>query len=82
MEGEELTRTETWLKRALNEVLRLTATMSHACSERFKLASEKAARERERGQCSAFGVVNDAFPFCCPALCFDKSDFVSESSEK
>ena len=46
MEGEELTRTETWLKRALNEVLRLTATMSHACSERFKLASEKAARER------------------------------------
>ena len=48
MEGEELTRTETWLKRALNEVLRLTATMSHACSERFKLASEKAAR-REGG---------------------------------
>ena len=80
MEGEELTRTETWLKRALNEVLRLTATMSHACSERFKLAPEKAARRE--GECSAFGVVNDAFPFCCAALCFDKSDFVSESSKQ
>ena len=54
--------------------LPLRHTMSHACSERFKLASEKVVREWERGQCSAFGMVNDAFSFCHSALCCKKSD--------
>ena len=54
----------------------------HARSVLNWLLKRQREREGGSGQCSAFGVVNDAFPFCCAALCFDKSDFVSKSSEQ